>query len=177
MEEIFDPLRRKRVALTPEENVRQQFIRYLNEKRGWPLHMMMSETEISLGDVRLRCDVVCYTKNKKANSKAGAFVPKMIVECKRPSVKITSKTFEQIWHYALILKVEYIAVTNGKQTFACRYDQERKQYVFITDIPAYDTGEVEQKDTHLDGKQPDTGAAAQKDSRLDGKQPDTGVVK
>ena len=128
MEEIFDPLRKKRVALTPEENVRQQFIHYLNEKRGWPLHMMMSETEISIGDVKLRCDVVCYGKDLS---------PKMIVECKRPSVKITAKTFEQIWHYALILKVEYIAVTNGKQTFACQMDEEKKQYVFIQDIPAY----------------------------------------
>lgn len=128
MEEIFDPLRKKRVALTPEENVRQQFIRWLNEKRGWPLHMMMSETEISIGDVKLRCDIVCYGKNLS---------PKMIVECKRPSVKITAKTFEQIWHYALILKVEYIVVTNGKQTFACRYDQQKKQYGFITDVPAY----------------------------------------
>ena len=128
MEEIFDPLRKKRVALTPAENVRQQFIHYLNEKRGWPLHMMMSETEISIGDVKLRCDVVCYGKDLS---------PKMIVECKRPSVKITAKTFEQIWHYALILKVEYIAVTNGKQTFACQMDEEKKQYVFIQDIPAY----------------------------------------
>ena len=42
MEEVFDPLRKKYVALTPEENVRQQFIRYLNEKRLWPLHMMAS---------------------------------------------------------------------------------------------------------------------------------------
>ncbi|MBO7562086.1 MAG: type I restriction enzyme HsdR N-terminal domain-containing protein [Bacteroidales bacterium] len=135
MEEIFDPLRKKRVALTPEENVRQQFIRYLNEKRGWPLHMMMSETEISIGDVKLRCDIVCYGKDLS---------PKMIVECKRPSVKITAKTFEQIWHYALILKVEYIVATNGKETFACRYDQEKKQYVFIGDIPAYTEEKKEQ---------------------------------
>ena len=84
MEEIFDPLRKKRVALTPEEEVRQHFIRYLNEKRGWPLHMMGSETEISLGGVKLRCDIVCYGKDLS---------PKMIVECKRPSVKITARTF------------------------------------------------------------------------------------
>lgn len=128
MEEIFDPLRKKRVALTPEERVRQQFIGYLNQKRGWPLHMMMSETEISIGEVKLRCDIVCYGKDLS---------PKMIVECKRPTVKITSKTFEQIWNYALILKVEYIVVTNGKQTFACRFDEETKQYAFISDIPAY----------------------------------------
>ena len=135
MEEIFDPLRKKRVALTPEENVRQQFIRYLNEKRGWPLHMMGSETEISIGDVKLRCDIVCYGKD---------LAPKMIVECKRPTVKISSRTFEQIWHYALILKVEYIVATNGKETFACRYDQEKKQYVFIGDIPAYTEEKKEQ---------------------------------
>ena len=128
MEEVFDPLRKKYVALTPEENVRQQFIRYLNEKRLWPLHMMASETEISIGDVKLRCDIVCYGKDLS---------PKMIVECKRPTVKISSRTFEQIWNYALILKVEYIVATNGKETFACRYDREKKQYVFIGDIPAY----------------------------------------
>ena len=128
MEEVFDPLRKKYVALTPEENVRQQFIRYLNEKRLWPLHMMASETEISIGDVKLRCDIVCYGKDLS---------PKMIVECKRPTVKISSRTFEQIWNYALILKVEYIVATNGKETFACRYDREKKRYVFIGDIPAY----------------------------------------
>ncbi|MBR5399637.1 MAG: type I restriction enzyme HsdR N-terminal domain-containing protein [Bacteroidales bacterium] len=128
MEEVFDPLRKKYVALTPEENVRQQFIRYLNEKRLWPLHMMASETEISIGEVKLRCDIVCYGKDLS---------PKMIVECKRPTVKISSRTFEQIWNYALILKVEYIVATNGKETFACRYDGEKKQYVFIGDIPAY----------------------------------------
>ena len=62
MEEIFDPLRKKHVALTPEENVRQQFIRWLNEKRQWPLHLMMSEREIAIGEVKLRCDIVCYGK-------------------------------------------------------------------------------------------------------------------
>ena len=139
MEEVFDPLRKKYVALTPEENVRQQFIRYLNEKRLWPLHMMASETEISIGDVKLRCDIVCYGKDLS---------PKMIVECKRPTVKISSRTFEQIWNYALILKVEYIVATNGKETFACRYDTEKKQYVFIGDIPAY---AEEKKDETMTG--------------------------
>lgn len=128
MEEVFDPLRKKYVALTPEENVRQQMITYLNEKRGWPLHQMMSETEIKIGEVRLRCDIVCYDKNLK---------PKMIVECKRPTVKITSKTFEQLWNYALILKVDYIVATNGKKSYCCRYNRNEQKYDFIEDIPSY----------------------------------------
>ena len=136
MEEIFDPLRKKHVALTPEENVRQQFIRWLNEKRQWPLHLMMSEAEISLGNVHLRCDIVCYanTTNTEGNR---MLHPKMIVECKRPSVKINAKVFEQRWQYALILKVEYIVVTNGIQTFACRYENINKKYSFIKDVPFY----------------------------------------
>ena len=134
---VFDPLRKKYVALTPEESVRQQFICYLNQKRGWPLHLMMSEREITIGEVKLRCDIVCYGK---------ALSPKMIVECKRPTVKINADTFAQIWHYALILKVEYLVVTNGRQTFACKYDNSKKQYAFIDDIPFYKRDGEEQKD-------------------------------
>ena len=33
---IFDPLRRKYVALTPEEEVRQGFVHYLTEGMGYP---------------------------------------------------------------------------------------------------------------------------------------------
>lgn len=126
--EIFDPLRRKNVALTPEENVRQSFIKWLQEKRSWPLSLMMSETEIKIGTVKFRCDIVCYNKSLE---------PQMIVECKAPDVKITKDTFEQIWRYALILKVKWLAITNGVTTFACRYNNEKEEYEFIKDVPQY----------------------------------------
>ena len=40
---IWDPLRRKEVALTPEERVRQWFINILKSYMQVPLHMMRSE--------------------------------------------------------------------------------------------------------------------------------------
>jgi hypothetical protein len=126
--EVFDPLRKKNVALTPEENVRQHFIKWLQEKRGWPLSLMISETEIKIGSVKFRCDIVCYNKQLE---------PQMIVECKAPDVKITEKTFEQIWKYALILKVKWLAITNGVATFACEYNNEAGKYLFIKDVPQY----------------------------------------
>ena len=40
---VWDPLRKKSVRLTPEEEVRQWFISVLHEGMGVPEHMMMSE--------------------------------------------------------------------------------------------------------------------------------------
>lgn len=126
--EVFDPLRKKYVSLTPEEGVRQGFIEWLSHRRGWPLSLMMSETEIKSGEVKFRCDIVCYDKT---------LAPQMIVECKAPEIKIGTATFEQIWKYSLILKVKWIVITNGKSTFACRYNNETKRYDFIKDVPFY----------------------------------------
>lgn len=134
-ETVFDPLRKKRVPLTPEEEVRQKMIEHLNTKCGWPIALMMSEVEVSQKNEEntllpsFRCDIVCYNKNS---------VPQVIVECKAASVKITQKTFEQIWRYALILKTRWIIVTNGEKTYCAEWNEEEKKYIFINALPSYD---------------------------------------
>lgn len=129
---IFDPLRKKHVAATPEELVRQKMIEHLNKKCGWPLTLMMSEVEISLDEKanhpKFRADIVCYNKNAQ---------PQVIVECKATDVKISQKTFEQIWRYTLILKTPWIIVTNGEKSYCARWDEEEKKYKFANAFPAY----------------------------------------
>jgi len=49
---IFDVIRRKYVVLTPEEWVRQNFIRYLNEEKQYPFSLMSVETAFSLFQLR-----------------------------------------------------------------------------------------------------------------------------
>ena len=41
--EVFDPVRRKWVAQTPEEEVRQAVIKYLHDKKEYPLELMQVE--------------------------------------------------------------------------------------------------------------------------------------
>ena len=48
-EHVWDPLRRKEVALTPEERVRQWFIAVLRNECGVPAYEMMSEATLSYG--------------------------------------------------------------------------------------------------------------------------------
>ncbi|HDR50915.1 MAG TPA: restriction endonuclease subunit R, partial [Mariniphaga anaerophila] len=45
---IFDSVRKRFVLLTPEEWVRQHFMRYLNEEKKYPESLMAVEKQITL---------------------------------------------------------------------------------------------------------------------------------
>ena len=62
---------------------------------------------------------------------------RMIVEYKAPDIAITQKVFDQITRYNIVLKVDYLIVTNGLQHYCCRMDYERGSYNFLQDIPDY----------------------------------------
>ena len=57
---VFDSLRRKYVALTPEEWVRQHFVHFLMEHKDYPAGLLANEVELKIGDKRLRCDSLLY---------------------------------------------------------------------------------------------------------------------
>ena len=125
---IFDFLRRKFVALTPEEWVRQHFVHFLIDHKGYPKGLLANETELRIGDKRLRCDSVLYDKSMK---------PMMIIEYKAPTIQIQQKTFDQIAVYNLLLHADFLVISNGLQHYCCQMDYERRSYTFLTDIPDY----------------------------------------
>lgn len=125
---IFDVLRRKHVALTPEEWVRQHFVHYLMEHKGYPKGLLANEVELHVGDKKLRCDTLLYTKKLQ---------PQMIIEYKAPEVELTQRVFDQISVYNMLLHVDYLIVSNGLQHFCCRMNYESNRYEFLTDIPDY----------------------------------------
>ena len=125
---IFDFLRRKFVALTPEEWVRQHFTHFLVEQKGYPKGLLANEMELHIGSKRLRCDTILYNK---------VMQPLMIVEYKAPHIQIQQKTFDQIVAYNLLLHADYLVVSNGLQHYCCQMDYEQRSYRFLTDIPEY----------------------------------------
>ncbi len=127
-ETIFDPLRKKHVALTPEEQVRQYFIKWLNSEKGYPLNLMASEYFIKFNKMQYRCDIVAFDKTLK---------PILLVECKAPNVELTNKVIEQVIRYNMALKVETIIITNGLTTYVCGYNAQKRAYEYLIDIPAY----------------------------------------
>jgi hypothetical protein len=126
--QIFDPIRRKYILLTPEEWVRQHVIAYLINYLGYPAGLLSVEKSIELNGMSKRYDVVAF--NTSAN-------PVLVIECKAPEVKITQSAFDQIARYNLVLKVEYLFVTNGIQHFVCRVDADKGSVSFLEQLPKY----------------------------------------
>jgi type I site-specific restriction endonuclease len=127
MQKIWDPLRKKEVALTPEEKVRQWFISVLNNQMGVPMHMMMSEVGFKLGNKQLRADILVYGRD------AG---PLVVVECKRPDVVVDATVLEQAIRYNMVLAVDYIIVTNGNTTYI--FGKTEEGFKQVSQLPNYD---------------------------------------
>lgn len=125
---IFDTLRRKYVALTPEEWVRQHFVHFLISQKGYPASLLANEVKMKVGEKTLRADSVLYDRTLQ---------PQMAIEYKAPHIAITEKVFNQIAIYNMQLHVDYLIVSNGIQHFCCRMDYENQNYLFLEDIPDY----------------------------------------
>jgi hypothetical protein len=125
---IFDPFRKKNVKLTPEEWVRQNFLLFLTKDKGYSEGLLSVEMALTLNNLSRRCDIVAFDSTGK---------PRVIVECKAPSVKITQKTFDQIATYNLKLSVDYLIVTNGLNHYCCLMNYVNNSYAFLEDIPIF----------------------------------------
>ena len=125
---IFDQIRKKFILLTPEEWVRQHFIHFMIEQKGYPLSLLANEVKLKIGEKKLRADSVLYSTELK---------PRMIIEYKAPHINITQKVFDQITVYNMLLHVDYLIVTNGLQHYCCKMDYASKKYLFLKDIPDY----------------------------------------
>lgn len=126
--QIFDILRKKYIALTPEEWVRQHFVHFLVEHKGYPAALMANEIQLKVGEKTLRADSVLYSRELK---------PRMIIEYKAPHIPITQKVFDQISIYNMLLHVDYLVVSNGLQHYICKMDYNDKKYLFLEEIPDY----------------------------------------
>lgn len=124
--EVFDPLRGRWVALTPEEWVRQHFVNFLITQRAFPQMLMANEVSLTFNSMHRRADTMVYTR---------ALKPLCIVEYKAPEVAITQKVFDQIARYNSVIEAPYLIVSNGLHHYCCRYTSEG--YSFLPDIPPY----------------------------------------
>jgi hypothetical protein len=127
---IFDSIRKKYLVLTPEEWVRQNFIQFLIQEKGYPASLIAIEMGIDVLNTKKRCDIVLFNNEGKAH---------IIVECKAPSIKISQDTFDQIARYNLTLKTDLLIVTNGLEHYTCIMDHENERYQFVKEIPEYKT--------------------------------------
>lgn len=127
--EVWDTQRRKYVKLTPEEWVRQHFVRYLTGSLGYPASVVGNEIQIAVGETVKRCDSVVFSSEGK---------PLVILEYKAPQVELTQKVFDQIARYDTALQVPYLVVSNGLQHYCCHLRAEEHRFEFLREIPRWE---------------------------------------
>nr|WP_321453366.1 type I restriction enzyme HsdR N-terminal domain-containing protein [uncultured Carboxylicivirga sp.] len=124
--QIFDVIRKKFVALTPEEWVRQNLISFLIQHQKYSAGLIAVEMPVKVNGLNQRADIVVYNRKGK---------PSMIIECKAPSVAITKHVFDQAARYNMKLKVEYLMVSNGLQHFCAQLNDDMCNYEMLREIP------------------------------------------
>jgi len=122
--QIFDPIRKKFVKLTPEEWVRQHCLHYLHQELGYPLAVISIERQLKINQTIKRYDIVVFNSDGK---------PDIAVECKAPDVKINQDVFDQLAVYNRILNVRYLFITNGLEHFA--FEVIQNGYHFLESLP------------------------------------------
>ncbi len=125
---IFDVFRKKYVLLTPEEWVRQNFLQYLVKEQNFPASLIAVEKEFSFNRMKKRTDILVHNRQGE---------PVFLVECKAPSVPVTSEVFDQIGLYNLTYKVPWLVVTNGIKHYCCRMNEDKAVYEFADRLPQW----------------------------------------
>ncbi len=128
---LFDDIRKKHILLTPEEWVRQHFVQYLINQKGYPKSLIKLEGGLKLHGKARRTDIVVFNNEGERI---------LLIECKAPSVGIDQKVFDQVARYNMVHKVALLAVSNGLQHYYCRINFESRDYIFIEELPNY--GEI-----------------------------------
>ena len=126
-----DPVRNIFVQCTPEEEVRQKTIQFLNSELGVPLERIKVEESMAhvKRGARGRADIVVYRDDKKKEAL-------LVIECKSPEVDVSCYIVrEQSERYQKILGADYCMLINGRQLLMYKYSNGLA--IELEGIPSY----------------------------------------
>ena len=130
---VLDPVRRKKVAAKPEEQVRQALVRWLMADIKIPPRLISVEYSLSALDrsCRKRADIVAW----KPGGKDGGLVPWLLVECKAPGIPLADNVADQVRRYAEKIRAAFVLITNGGTTRYFKLKEDR--YEEIERLPKF----------------------------------------
>lgn len=108
MRQIFDEVRKKWVAATPEEIVRQSWLQKMVSCLGYPRSLLAVEKQLASLPGRVmppkrRADIVCYRSD---------MTPLLLIECKADD--LSQEALNQVLGYNDYVGAKYVAVASHK---------------------------------------------------------------
>lgn len=126
---IFDFVRKKYLVLTPEEWVRQNFLYFLIEHKGFPKGLLKTEIGVKYYQRKGRYDAMFLNRMGS---------PLLLIECKAPEVKIDSSTLNQAARYNSQTRAPFLALTNGLEHYFIKVDFLENKLVALPEMPTYE---------------------------------------
>jgi type I site-specific restriction endonuclease len=123
---VFDPIRKRDILLTPEEEVRQCLLDYLILEKKYSKSLIKIEGGLRVNALKKRTDIIIYDSDSQ---------PYLLIECKAPSVQLDAQTIKQAGNYNSEIKAPFLAISNGAQHFCFSIDFETKTSVQLADFP------------------------------------------
>lgn len=133
---ILDIVRKKYVALTPEEWVRQHLVHYFINQLHYPKSLISVESGLKFNQLEKRTDIVVYDRNAS---------PLLVAECKSFKVTLSDDVFQQSAIYNSSLRAPYLLISNGLQHYCCRIDYQKASYQFLDAVPTYENMQPSRK--------------------------------
>ena len=121
---LYDPIRKKQVAATPEELVRQALIAQMIGPLGYPKGLLAVEKELSTFSRRV--DLLCFVPGKEGLS------PLLLVECKA-SDEMDGEL--QAFGYNQKLQAPFVALAGPSKVKTIW--REREQFRSVPFLPTY----------------------------------------
>ena len=115
---IYDVVRKAWLLLTPEEWVRQHWIHFFITEKKYSPSALITEKKVEVNGTTKRIDLLITEKT----------LPKILIECKAPHIKLSEKTFEQVARYNSTIGAEQIILSNGLHHISAQYDSHTQQY-------------------------------------------------
>ncbi len=127
VEPLWDDLRKKWVADTPEERVRLQVVQGLL-RHGIPASSIGVEKKVAVYGRLKRFDLLVFRQGK----------PWMVVECKAPSVRLDQTVYDQLFSYRHALGCPLALATNGVHHHLFEYRPDLPEgMVALPELPTF----------------------------------------
>ncbi len=125
---VFGNIRKKWLVLQPEEFVRQLLLHFFIGDMRYNRNRITVERGVTVNSAARRTDILVFDADMR---------PFLLVECKAPKVPLTTDVFRQAANYNGPIKVPYLMISNGRESYIAEIDYAAKDYHFLAAVPEW----------------------------------------
>lgn len=140
---VFSLVRKRWLILTPEEQVRQEYLCTLINEYGYSIEQIAEEENVTgRGSAQARADFVIW---RSAQDRKERKNPLIVVECKSDNITIKPDDYYQGDNYARLSGARFVVTHNTRETKYWRllHDRMPKSLEEISNIPHADASDKE----------------------------------